>query len=168
MTQPLAEKASGTDGDNNKPSEFPWPPVLFLLTLVAGWALQRVWPLPWPGLNDGPARLIGTGFVIVGFGIALWALITMLRGRAEVRPHAEATVLITAGPFRRFRNPMYLGYALIMLGLADNSQNVWIAIFTPVFVVAVTWLAILPEERHLRAKFGDTYRDYMANSRRWI
>lgn len=150
------------------PSHFPWPPVLFLAALAGGWLAQQLWPLAWPGLNDLPARIIGWAFIAGGFGLAGWALVTMLRGSAEFRPHAEATVLITSGPFRRFRNPMYLGYVMILLGLADKSQNLWIAIMTLVFALAVTWLAILPEERHLEAKFGDAYRAYKAASRRWI
>jgi len=167
-TPPHADASSGVPAVNARPSHFPWPPVLFLGAVVAGWFLQRSWPLAWPGLDDAPARFIGKGFVFCGFGLAVWALVTMLRASAEFRPHAEATVLVTSGPFRRFRNPMYLGYALILLGLADGSQNIWIAILTPVFALAVTWLAILPEERHLEAKFGDAYRDYKATSRRWL
>jgi protein-S-isoprenylcysteine O-methyltransferase Ste14 len=150
------------------PSHFPWPPVLFLSTAVAGWLLQRAWPLAWPGLDDAPARIIGKGFIVCGFGLGIWALVTMIRNSAEFRPHAEATVLVTSGPFRRFRNPMYLGYALILLGLADAAHNIWIAILTPVFAIAVTYLAIIPEERHLDAKFGDAYRTYKENSRRWL
>ncbi len=168
MPPPIVEQPEGADGSFAHHSEFPWPPVLFLLAVVTGWLLQRTWPLPWPGMNDVPARTIGWGFFILGFGIAGWALYTMLRGRAEIRPHAEATVLITEGPFRRFRNPMYVGYALILLGMADTSQNIWLAVLLPVFVGAITWLAILPEERHLEAKFGDAYRAYKETSRRWI
>lgn len=169
MDNEQATPASGAKpGSHDRPSHFPWPPVLFLLAIVAGWLLQRGLPLTWPGMNDTQAKIIAWGFIVGGFGLAIWALVTMLRGNAEFRPHAEATVLITTGPFRRFRNPMYLGYALILLGLADSAQNLWIAIMTPVFALAVTWLAILPEERHLEQKFGDAYREYKASSRRWI
>ena len=168
MPEPIVETPSGPDGKYRPPSEFPWPPVLFLMALVGGWGVNRLWPLQWPGLDDVPARAIGVAFTLAGFGLATWALSTMLRGRAQVRPDREATVLITAGPFQWFRNPMYLGYALILLGMSDTSQNLWIAVMTPVFVIAVTWLAILPEERHLEAKFGEVYRQYMASSRRWI
>lgn len=168
MPPPIAEKPAGNDGSYAPHSEFPWPPVLFLAAVVAGWLLQRVYPLAWPGLNDAPARMIGWAFYICGFGIAGWALATMLKGRAEIRPHAQATVLVTSGPFRRFRNPMYLGYALILLGMADSGQNFWIAVMVVPFVILVTWLAILPEERHLEAKFGDVYRAYKETSRRWI
>lgn len=168
MPPPIVEQPSGSDGKAHRPSELPWPPVLFLAAVVAGWVIGRVWPLAWPGLNDVPAKSIGFGFIILGFGIAGWALATMLRGRAQIRPDREATVLITEGPFRRFRNPMYVGYTLLLLGLSDSMQNVWIAIMAPLFVAGVTWLAILPEERHLEEKFGDAYRQYKATSRRWI
>lgn len=168
MPPPIIEQPHGAVEPHARPSEFPWPPVLFLIAVVAGWGLNKSWPLTWPGLDDLPARAIGMGFIVAGFAIAGWALVTMLRGRAQIRPHAEATVLITNGPFKRFRNPMYVGYALILLGMSDNSQNLWLAIMMPLFVIAVTWLAILPEERHLEAKFGDAYREYKATSRRWI
>lgn len=161
-------KAAERTTHHGPPSHVPWPPIIFLAAIVAGWLLQRAWPLAWPGLNDAPAKAIGWGFVVAGFGVAIWALATMLRSSAEFRPHAEATVLITSGPYRRFRNPMYLGYVLILLGLSDMSQNIWIAIMTPLFAAAVTWLAILPEERHLEAKFGPAYREYKAGSRRWL
>ncbi len=167
MPPPIVEQPTGPSGGPNV-SEFPWPPVLFLASVLAAWLMQRLLPLRWPGLNDVPAKLIGWSFFALGFGLATWALVTMLRGRAEIRPHAEATVLVTEGPFRRFRNPMYVGYALILLGLADTAQNLWMAILVPVFVGAVTWLAILPEERHLEGKFGDAYRTYKTTSRRWI
>lgn len=150
------------------PSHFPWPPALFLAAIVAGWLLQRRWPLAWPGINDTPAKTIGWGFIIGGFCLAGWALYTFWRSDAEFRPHAAATVLVTTGPYRRFRNPMYLGYVLILLGLADTAQNVWIVIMALVFAALVTWLAILPEERHLEARFGQDWRQYKARSRRWI
>ncbi len=169
MSQPASHEPMPNPGPaSSPPSHFPWPPVLFLMAVLVGWWLQRIWPLAWPGTNDAPAKAIGWGFIIAGFGLAVWALVTMLRSSAEFRPHAQATVLVTSGPFRRFRNPMYLGYALVLLGLADSAQNLWIVAMTPLFAVAVTWLAILPEERHLEAKFGDAYREYKARSRRWL
>jgi protein-S-isoprenylcysteine O-methyltransferase Ste14 len=156
-------------GDGASPSpSVPWPPILFLATILAGLLLQRLMPLPWPGLNDLPARVIGAGFAVAGLGLAAWSLLTMLKVRKAVADAHDSVVLVTTGPFVRFRNPMYLGYAMILLGLDDTTQAIWIAILTPLFVLAVTWLAILPEERHLEDRFGKVYSDYKANSRRWI
>jgi protein-S-isoprenylcysteine O-methyltransferase Ste14 len=57
---------------------------------------------------------------------------------------------------------------LLLLGAAELTKNVWFVILAPLFAALVTWLAILPEERHLEAKFGDAYRAYKASTRRWI
>jgi protein-S-isoprenylcysteine O-methyltransferase Ste14 len=151
-----------------RPSSFPWPPVLLTAVFATGWYLGRAHPLPWPGAGDTPARVIGWGFLIGGIALAVWAIATMMRAGAQVRPDRGATALVTHGPFRRFRNPIYLADTMLLLGLAEITQNVWIAILTPVFVIAVTWLAILPEERHLEAKYGEDYLDYKAKSRRWL
>ena len=85
-----------------------------------------------------------------------------------MRPDAGATALVTDGPYRRFRNPIYLADCLILLGLAELTKNVWFVAAAVAFVVLVTWLAILPEERHLERRFGAAYLDYKAKSRRWI
>lgn len=163
-----APDGAGVDGLRERPSSFPWPPVLLTAIFATGWYLGRVWPLPWPGVDDQPARVIGWGFLIGGIALAVWAIVTMMRAGAQVRPDRGATALVTHGPFRRFRNPIYLADTMLLLGLAEVTQNIWIAILTPVFVIAVTWLAILPEERHLEAKYGEAYRAYKAGSRRWL
>ena len=54
------------------------------------------------------------------------------------------------------------------MGLAEVTKNIWFVILGLGFAVAVTWLSILPEERHLEARFGDDYRAYKDKTRRWI
>ena len=63
---------------------------------------------------------------------------------------------------------MYLAEVMILLGLAELTHNVWFAILAPVFGVAVTVLAIIPEERHLEARFGEAYHAYKERTRRWL
>lgn len=156
------------DARLERPSRIPWPPLLLVATFAAAWLLQRASPLAWPGMEDTAARAIGWGFLVGGIALAVWAIVTMVGAGAQVRPDRAATALVTHGPFRRFRNPIYLADAMILLGLADVTRNFWLVALTPVFVIAVTWLAILPEERHLEARFGDEYRAYKAGSRMWL
>jgi len=85
-----------------------------------------------------------------------------------VLPHRGSDALVTSGPFARFRNPIYLGDTMVLLGLAELTKNVWLVAGAAGFVALVTWLAILPEERHLEARFGEAYRAYKAGSRRWL
>lgn len=151
-----------------RPSAFPYPPFLFAAAVIAAWLLGRAYPVPWPGLDDTPARVVGIGFGLLGVALILWAAWTLRRGRTTIMPHKKSDHLVTDGPFRFRRNPIYLGEAFVMLGAAEIDKNIWFVLLVPVFAAAVTWLAILPEERHLEARFGDAWRDYKASTRRWI
>jgi protein-S-isoprenylcysteine O-methyltransferase Ste14 len=151
-----------------RPTRFPWPPVLIVATLAAAWALERAVPLSWPGLDDSLARIAGIGIGIAGLALMVWAAVTLGRARTTVLPHRGVSVLVTTGPFRFRRNPIYLGEVMMFLGLAELTKSVWLVILAPVFALLITWLAILPEERHLEARFGDAYRAYRARTRRWI
>ena len=151
-----------------RPSPIPWPPILLVAVFGGGWLLGRVYPLPWPGLDDPPARAIGIGFLVGGIALAAWAALTFRRHHTTIMPHKGASTLVTDGPFRRFRNPIYVADIMIMAGIPEVTSNVWYVILAAPFAAAVTWLAILPEERHLEARFGDDYRNYVARSRRWI
>ena len=83
-------------------------------------------------------------------------------------PNQAADALVTTGPYNRFRNPIYIADVMLLLGMAELTKNIWFVIGAAIFVVLVTWLAILPEERHLEARFGDEYTDYKQKSRRWL
>jgi protein-S-isoprenylcysteine O-methyltransferase Ste14 len=150
------------------PSSFPWPPVLLVAALAAAWVADLLHPLPWPGLNDTPAHVIGIALGAGGLALMAWAMATLRRQGTTVMPHAGATRLVTSGPFGYLRNPIYLADVMVMLGLAELTQNVWFVIYAAVFGVLVTWLAILPEERHLEARFGKDYLDYKSRTRRWV
>lgn len=152
----------------DRPSMFPWPPVLLVGTVAAAWVLQRVVPLPWPGLGDTASRIAGLGLGLAGVALMAWSIATLWRARTTVMPNEAATTLVTDGPFRYRRNPIYLADILILLGLAELMRNIWLVLLTPVFGLLVIWLAILPEERHLEARFGDAYREYKERTRRLI
>jgi protein-S-isoprenylcysteine O-methyltransferase Ste14 len=151
-----------------KPTEIPWPPVLLAAALVLGWLARRLYPLPWPGIDDLPARIVGYGLGAAGIALVAWALVTLYRAGTTVRPNHGADRLVTAGPFRYRRNPIYMGDVLILLGLAQLTLNIWFAILAPVFALAVYRLAILPEERHLEKRFGQAYLYYKERTRRWF
>lgn len=150
------------------PSAVPWPPILLVAVVAASALLVRVYPLRWPGIDDVYARFIGLAIGAIGLALIVWAALTMWRHKTTVLPNRGVSELVTDGPFGWRRNPIYLGDALVLLGVAEMTKNIWFAILVPVFMVLVTWLAILPEERHLEAKFGDRWRAYRDNTRRWL
>jgi protein-S-isoprenylcysteine O-methyltransferase Ste14 len=152
----------------SRPSAIPWPPVLFVAALVLGWLAGRLYPLRWPGLDDLPARLIGYGLGVAGIALMAWGLVTLARAGTTMMPNKGADRLVTGGPFRYRRHPVYLGEVLILLGLAQVTLNIWLAILAPVFALAVYKLAIEREERHLEERFGQAYLDYKERTRAWF
>lgn len=151
-----------------RPSSVPWPPVLLILVVAGAVVLGRSMPLAWPGLDDLAARVVGFGIGVLGVLLLFWAGWTLHNARTNILPHRGADKLVTNGPYARFRNPLYLADVMILLGLAELTKNVWFALGALVFGILVTFLAILPEERHLEARFGDAYRAYKKRSRRWL
>jgi len=151
-----------------RPSTVPWPPIILAGVVVAAIALGYIDPLPWPGTDDQPAHLVGLGIGAAGIVLLVWALLTLRSHGTTFLPDAAATTLVTTGPYRRFRNPIYLADTMILLGAAEVTKNIWLVMAAAVFAGLVTALAILPEEHHLEHRFGEAYRAYKAKSRRWI
>ena len=150
------------------PATLPWPPLLLALIVAAAVALGFAVPLTWPGEDDLLGHIAGLALGAAGIALIAWAAWTLRRHGTTVLPDKAADVLVTDGPFRFRRNPIYIGYVLVLLGIAEMTHNIWFAILAIAYILLVTWLAILPEERHLEARFGDAYREYKARTRRWI
>jgi protein-S-isoprenylcysteine O-methyltransferase Ste14 len=164
----LAVTPSSGTGAPAPPTTFPWPPVLLAGVVALALALGHAVPLAWPGQDDLAARLVGRGLGLAGVLLLAWAAATLHRHRTTILPNKAAGSLVTDGPFRFRRNPIYVADVLILLGVAELTRNVWFAILGVPFIGLVTWLAVLPEERHLEQRFGDAYRTYKAHTRRWI
>lgn len=154
--------------DASRANSFPWPPVLLALAIAAAIVLGAQMPLPWPGQGDQAAHIAGLLSGAAGIVLMVYAVVTLRRHETTVMPHKTSTTLVTSGPYRLLRNPIYLGEVMAMFGLGELTANLWFVIMGVVFAIAVTGLQILPEERHLEARFGDDYRDYKSRSRRWI
>jgi protein-S-isoprenylcysteine O-methyltransferase Ste14 len=151
-----------------RPSAVPWPPLLWFGGMALAWLMQRLLPISWPGVDDTPARIVGLTIGLSGLALLVWAVLTLRAANTTVLPDKGADVLVTTGPFWRFRNPIYLAHVMIMLGLAEATKNVWFVAFAGLHALLVTLLAIIPEERHLEARFGEAYLDYKSRSRRWL
>lgn len=149
-------------------NNFPWPPVLLVALIAAAALATQTWPLPWPGLNDSPAHWIGLGFGLAGIALIFWSIRTLRKNGTTYLPAGTASALVTTGPYVRFRNPIYLGDVLVLLGTAEITKSIWFIGAALIFAVLVTILQIMPEERHLERQFGDVYLEYKARTRRWI
>ena len=145
----------------------PPPPLLYLAALVIGWLLQWVFPIS--VLPPGPAPL-AAGVVVLALGIVLLfgAVSIMRRAGTSPNPTQPTTAIVTTGPFRYTRNPIYLGFTLICVGIAIAANNLWVLPPLLVVLVIMTRMVIPGEERYLEQKFGSAYTDYVARVRRWL
>lgn len=144
------------------------PPVVMLLLCIAMWFVARAFPearmaLPWSGA-------IGGVLVLLGLALELRPAFQFARAHTTVNPMRPATsaALVTSGFYRFSRNPMYVGQALLLLGVACLLRNAYAFLALPALIAYITVFQILPEERALSAKFGAEYEDYRRRVRRWL
>ena len=145
------------------------PPFLFVGGLVLGAILQRAWALPlWSGTPS--TLLLGLAYLLAAVGIAwaAWGMLTFRRARTAFIPSQPASQLVSWGPYRFSRNPMYLGLSLLYCGIALRLNSVWAFLLFPLVIALVIRLVIRPEERYLDDAFGDTYRSYRDRVPRWF
>lgn len=152
-----------------KKDDFPlrlYPPVWFLLFAAAAVVLAWLWPLQ----LTLPVFVQPLAFVLAasGGGLALWAALLFRRHQTTPHPYAEASSLVTSGPYRVTRNPMYLGLLLTLIGLGLWLQSLSALLLAPLFVYVINRCNILPEERRLTDSFGEAYETYQTQTRRWI
>jgi protein-S-isoprenylcysteine O-methyltransferase Ste14 len=151
---------------NSDPRRFPFPPAIPVIALLASWGLGQVWPIavPWPNWTFWAGLALFTLPHLLG----IWAHRTFLRHRTTVNPRGDVAEIMTDGPFRYTRNPMYLSLMPLYVGgsLLFRLPWAWILLL-PVFVV-LNFGVIVPEEKYLEAKFGAKYLRYKQRVRRWL
>jgi protein-S-isoprenylcysteine O-methyltransferase Ste14 len=110
------------------------------------------------------------GFLIIGFGfgMAVWCRSLFLNNATTLQLYEKPTSLVTSGPFRFSRNPIYLGMASILLGVAVLSGTLVTLAFPIIFIVLINFFIIPGEERKLEKIFGEPYLEYKNNVRRWV
>ena len=145
-----------------------FPPAVPLLTILLGVAFNRLCPF---NLKLSALSRYGIGGAIVGvavLGLGLYPVILLRRAAQSENPWTPTTEIVTRGPYRFTRNPLYLQMVLGCIGFAMLLRNIWILLLTPLCAWALQVLAILPEETYLERVFGDSYRSYKCRVRRWL
>lgn len=142
------------------------PPLLYAAGFAVGLALERRWPLPHPPVR--PARRLGAALLAAGAVLPASGATLFRRRHTSVLPVRPTTALVTSGPYRLTRNPMYVGFALGHAGLALLRRSTWALVMLGPVLAAVDRIVIEREERYLERAFGDEYRRYAGQVRRWV
>ncbi len=144
------------------------PPIVAAIAVLVLYLLARALP----GLSVELPGHWGIGLVVAGLGLGV-VVATFRRFvgvGTTIQPNVpeKATTLVTDGPNRVSRNPMYLGMAMIIAGLGVG----WATLTTPLVLAGFVWFInvrqIVPEESALERVFGEDYLAYKARVRRWI
>jgi protein-S-isoprenylcysteine O-methyltransferase Ste14 len=144
------------------------PPLLFLTCLVVGGLLDRCWPLAFvlPSFGSRIASallLFGSATVLMGS-----ALVVMQRAGTTHQPGGTPSALVSSGPFRLTRNPLYLSLLLMLAGFAALFNSVWLILAVAVLLVLLNAFIVPREEALLNQLFGTQYSAYCRRVRRWL
>ena len=142
------------------------PPLTYLIGLLLGIPLGLVIPVQF--LPGGLGPIVGLPIAVVGLYVLPSAARAFSRNRTSVVPTEPTTKIVQEGPYSFSRNPIYLSFALIYLGIALAFSSFWAVVFLVPIMVFIDRGQIVREEKYLEKKFGDEYVQYKSRVRRWI
>ena len=138
------------------------PPTYFYLSVIVMVLLYflfpvlKVLPSPWNG--------IGVIFLLAGITLSLMGDVIFRRVGTTIKPYQESSTLVTESIFRFSRNPIYLGYVLMLAGVTFLLESLTPFLVIPIFIILIEKHFIMTEEKMLTAKFGQAYLDYKKTS----
>lgn len=144
------------------------PPLVALLCALAAWQFTDA--TRGSVFDFGPVYILTILLCGKGLFIAIMGMREFARRQTTVNPltPGSASALVDGGVFRYTRNPMYLGLATALAGIAFALGNWSAFLFVLLFVLYIQLFQIYPEERAMLELFGDEYSNYCAKVRRWL
>ncbi|MHB1101361.1 MAG: methyltransferase family protein [Devosia sp.] len=155
---------------NDTPGLIMRPPFFLAIAFVLALILDWLTGLGFLAAPSVASLQFWAGLVVTAGGIALAVagFREFTRAGTNVDPFEPALELVTSGPYRFTRNPMYLGVVMFLLGLSLMLSLEWGLILTPILWLAFDRLVVVREEAYLGRKFGEPYRAFLARTRRWL
>ena len=143
------------------------PPLVYLGSILLGLLLHFAWPLPL--VRHPVGALLGAGVVIMAVGLFITAVRAFRAAGTPVPGNRPTTaIVVRTGPYRFSRNPIYVAFSALQVGIALCVGSLWLLI-TLVPALALMSLWVIPrEERYLEARFSSEYLSYKASVRRWL
>ena len=158
-----------TVAEKDRPNIVMMPPLAALTALILCLILHFIYK-PWwlPGFPSTVGIIAGLALVAAGFAIAHAATNHFHEAGTNVDPTKPALVVVTTGPYRFTRNPMYVGLLLVHFGVGLAASLDWTLVITPLLWAFLNWGVVVREEAYMTEKFGDDYRELLGHTRRWI
>jgi len=142
------------------------PPHIAMVLLMIAFAVQ----LFVPGANVilWPIPMLGILWFGLGFALMIWAFKWFRKKQTVLHPTEKPLVLVTEGPYRFSRNPMYLGITLMLLGIGFVVGTLPLFVAPFIFFFIVNSVFVPYEEKAMAAVFAEAYLDYKKRVRRWL
>ena len=142
------------------------PPLVYLAAIALGVLLHGAWPLPFlsPTVSTAAGAITVLGAVV----LFISAVRTLRIAGTPVPGDRPTTAIVRAGPYRYSRNPIYLAFSLLQLGLACWVNSLWLLVTLIPAVALMSFVVIPREERYLEIRFPTQYPAYKLAVRRWL
>jgi protein-S-isoprenylcysteine O-methyltransferase Ste14 len=148
------------------------PPLLFLAALLLGFVSDHLVPLPFPvsriGLVHWISAAVAVVLILIGAALVAAGIRNLSRAGTPVPTNQPTRALVATGIHGWTRNPIYLGFFLVYVGIGVVVRSPWILILTLPLAVVIRYGVVAREEAYLDRRFGHTYRDYKTRVRRWL
>ena len=141
------------------------PPLMALICIMLGYGIHRLFPL---SITNEPLWFTGTFFVLAGLASILSCAFLFKTAHTRLEPWETTSAIVKQGPYHITRNPIYLAFIFISIGIALYLNTWWIIFFQPVLIIVLTKYVIEREENYLEKKFGEDYLRYKREVRRWL
>jgi protein-S-isoprenylcysteine O-methyltransferase Ste14 len=162
----MSETSQSAAADNSVRPPRIYPPVYLLAAILGMIALHLL--LPGATLIASRWRWLGLSPIAAALTLGAFAVRLFRRHQTTIKPGEASSHMLTSGPYRFTRNPIYIGMTLILGGVAVilGSLTPWLVL--PLFVYLIHRNIIPVEEQMLEHTFGEPYRQYRARVRRWL
>jgi protein-S-isoprenylcysteine O-methyltransferase Ste14 len=161
-------QAVGDADPSDIPGVFAPPPLIFVGFLAAAAILEALMPLPGLPFAAAARYVIGVVLAVLGIALIVAGARRFIAAGTNLPPMLPTTALVTDGPYRWSRNPLYLAMLAIYLGIAIAGASLWALVLAAPLFGLINIAVVAREERYLERKFGDVYRQYRAHVRRWL
>jgi protein-S-isoprenylcysteine O-methyltransferase Ste14 len=142
------------------------PPLVVLASLLSGAVLTVAWPLSFvPHVVRLP---VGCLLVAMAAALFSYSIKQFRMAGTPVPGNKPTTAIVRAGPYRFSRNPIYLAFFALHLGLAIWANSLWLMATLSAIVAIIAVVVVPREERYLTGRFGAEYLEYKASVRRWL
>ena len=166
MNRDVRESIQERPAADDVPGVIAPPPLVYLLPLLLSFAVH--WRIPSALLPHPWSFVVGPLLLFIGLLLVIPALTAFRRLKTHPQPWRPSTALVIEGPYRITRNPMYVGFTLLSLGITCWVNSRWPLVALVIVLPVMQYLVIRREERYMERRFGDQYRDYRRRVRRWI